>query len=859
MSKAKFGEKNSNKKLYIIMFVCFYVVLLLICFHIGYKDATMMKTADRGMMSVIEAGLDSFSSSPFACFPIQSESWSYVGIVSAIYLIAIFLIWAEHEQNRHDRAGQEHGSAEWYTDFKEFSKIFSDPIGDAKNTGRRNVILAMDLMLSIDGRKTDRSLNELCIGGTGTGKSRYKVKPNLLQANTSYVVTDPSGELLRSHGKAMQMLGHDVKVLNLVNMAQSNNYNPFDYIERKDQSQKELDVTKTVDLIMANTSDPNASKGEAFWDDSMKALYAALMHLLIDFGRPQDQNFETVLKYIRKGRVEENQKGKSELEQIFDNAREKEKAEIEAGIRHYHSKAFTNWEIFKLAGVKTAQSILISASVRIQKFDNIAVAKLTKTDYERPSNNINFSTTGDKPTVIFVITPTGDISFNFIVSMFYSQMFDTLYRRAESICPRKYLIMDSHDFPIQTMLDSEKEAKKRLEELKTCQIRQYNKRERYCDSEEYERMDEKKNSFKSHNTKKKKNAGKKKYAGRVMYQVYIPFTEKTKEQVTAMSYAERKEYIGKKNSGGDVIREFYSEKLAKEFIEEIQNARIQKGTNSLPWHVRFLLDEFANITALPIFSERLATMRKYGISCLIILQNLEQLKKNYKEDYGTIKGNCDTFCFLGSAEIETAREVSELLGDETIRAKGSNVSTKSTSKNFNQSGRKLLDPAEITKMNNKYCIISLRGLDPIFKRKYNLVKHPNYFLTGDANPNNEFDDDYYEIYFGIQSSESAGYKKDTVHVDQVEEVLDKNKEGISKLDTYTDIDEYVFDKGFSSFEEFAGTIHVQEPMEVTDIEMIEGTPVRVVGNMVDAAQIDDLMNIANQHTDISQEEHFYKS
>ena len=764
--------KNTDWIIYGVAGVVTYIFLLFFCLHLGYAKkhpAYNLYRKEPSFFEIFGNAADSFRAHPFTgCWPLAGESVSYILIMTLIFGLLAVVLWSYIYLNRSDRAGEESGSAKWYKNFNKFHKDYADPVGEKGYAGERNIILADNLFMSFDGFLTQRNINEMVVGGSGTGKSRFKVKPNMLNHNTSYVITDPSGELLETIGKTMINMGHKVKILNLVDMEESFNYNPFDYIERENQTRKELDIAKIVDTLMENTVDPKAQKGEAFWDDSMKALYTAIIHLLIDFKDKEDQNFATVLKYINNGRVNDERGNAADtgLGKIFADCQKVEEEEIQAGIRKTASKAFTNFDTFKLAGGKTMQSILISASVRINKFSNDAVAKITRTNFENPEMNIHLERIGDEPTAMFVIIPTADISFNFIVSMFYSQMFEVLYNRAETICPKKFHIIDNKNFAIESMFKNKEAAQQRLEALKKAQIDTYERieRPRTDDNDgcvpEYNYNDIKKG-------KVKKN--KKQYNRRKIYSVKIPFEEKTPEEIEKMTYVQKVEYTRMKEEGGEVVREFSEEFMAEDFLTRIANAEVQKGRKQLAWPVRFLLDEFANIGTIPLFNERLATMRKYNISCMVILQNLAQLKSRYQDDASSILGNCDIFTFLGSSELETCKQVSETLGDTTNRTKNMSYSGGkhgNYSSSYQQSARKLLDPAELTKLPNRLSIIRLRGLDPILKRKYRYERHPFYYMTGDADSyNNEFDEDFKKIYFEKKFkpvSEKKEFKEGTI-------------------------------------------------------------------------------------------------
>ena len=748
-SVEKMAEKdNSNLIIWIVFGVLMWLFFAIYCLHLGYaiehpKFNIYHKAP--GLIENLSLAAENMTSHPFSCFPITSKALGYVGIMSLFYGMAALVIWTQAEQNKHDRAGEENGSAKWFRDWKWFKLNFVDPVGKKECNGRKNIIVADDIMMSYVGHETKRNINATVVGGSGTGKSTGIVIPNLLQHNTSYIVTDPSAENRDATAKAMLGFGYKVRMLNLNKMEESFNYNPFDYIEREDQTQKELDVAKMVETLMQNTEDPNANRGEKFWTDSMTALYTAIIHLLIDFKEPEEQNFATVLKYVQSGRVD-GDKGTAEgsrLGKTFAECQEVEDKEIESGKRTTRSKAFTNFDTFKLAGSKTMQSILISASVRINKFSTDAVAKLTSTNYENDDMNIHLERVGTEPTVLYFILPTADKTFNFIVAMCYTQLFDITYRIAEQECPKRYHIVNNDGIFIESMFKTEKTASERLGELKKCVIEEVDFRERPKRDEEEEVLIEDKAD--------KKMAGK--YALRRMYAVKIPFEPVSDEHYAKMSVFEKRDYLKRKSEGGELIRQFSKMELAQEFYDDIQSATVYHNARDqrLPWPLRFMLDEFANVGRIPDFDERLATMRKFNVSCTIILQNLIKLDAIYKEEAKSIRGNCDLFIFLGSPDMETCKQVSEMLGDATNTTMNTSYSggrNGTYGKNFSRSARKLLDPAELFKLPNHMCIVTVRGLDPMLRKKYKFMKHPYFHMTGNFDPeNNSFDEDFAEIFF----------------------------------------------------------------------------------------------------------------
>lgn len=285
-----------------------------------------------------------------------------------------------------------------------------------------NILLTQEVRMSLNTRQHRENLNVLVIGGSGSGKSRFFVKPNLMQLNTSYVVTDPKGELLRSCGKLLKKAGYEIRVFNLIDMSHSNNYNPFDYVYDKDGNMNKTYVMKMVNCLMKNTKQEGAGGSDQFWDDSTKALTLAIAFYLLEKkdakdpnGNSLDRNFSTVMKLMRLAEIsEQDENHRSPLDDLMDELREENPL----------SMAVSYYADFKKAPAETAKSILISAAVRFAAFNLPEVADLTHTD------NIHLDTLGDKKTALFVIIPSSDATFNFLAAMMYTQLFDTLYDAA---------------------------------------------------------------------------------------------------------------------------------------------------------------------------------------------------------------------------------------------------------------------------------------------------------------------------------------------------------------------------------------------------------------------------------------------
>lgn len=544
--------------------------------------------------------------------------------------IGLYVLTKITGKKKFHRKGEEHGSARW-ANKKEINSLLDKPPKQKITLATRfkpkpkkppkpkkgefiedkNIILTNDVKMSLNTRQTRKNLNVMVIGGSGSGKSRFYVKPNLMQANTSYVCTDPKGELLRSTGKMLESYGYKIKVFNLIDMAHSHNYNPFNYIYDVDGNYSTTAVIKMVNVLMKNTQKEGGGGSDQFWDDSTKALLAALCFYLVECESKEMQNFSEVMKLLKKAEVKEGKdEFQSDLDLIFDALEHPEKYKSDEVAKDEKFKNLNLIDLaknakpvsqymrlkyykdFKKAAGDTAKSILISTAVRLQAFNIPEVMDLTCCD------NIHLEMIGDEKTVMYIIIPSSDDTFNFLAAMMYTQLFDVLYDRANF-----------------------------------------------------------------------------KHGGR------------------------------------------------------------------LPIHVRCLLDEFANVGTIPRFEELLATMRSMEISANVIIQNLSQLKKMYKDSWENVLGNCDSLLFLGGQEPTTLEHISKTLGKETIDTRSRNRTRGrqgSTSENDGILGRELMTVDELKIMKDNECILFVRGIYPFFCDKFVIEKHPNYKRLEDFNSQNAY-------------------------------------------------------------------------------------------------------------------------
>ena len=373
----------------------------------------------------------------------DTSSMTFVFVIFSAFAIGLYALMKYTSKKRLHRRGVEHGSARWANE-KE-TKMLADKPEKKKGENPKlklpfetdnNILLTQEVRMSLNTRQHRENLNVLVIGGSGSGKSRFYVKPNLMQLNTSYVVTDPKGELLRSCGRLMKKAGYEIRVFNLIDMAHSNNYNPFNYVYNRDKDGNIIDVNKTyvmkmVNCLMKNTKQEGSSGGDQFWDDSTKELTLAISFYLLERHQLEEQgikfsdpaggldsysmNFSMVMQVMKLAEIsEQDENHRSPLDEMMDELYEK----------NPQSMAVTFYRDFKKAPAETAKSILISAAVRFAAFSLPEVADLTHTD------NINLQTLGDKKTALFVIIPSSDATFNFLAAMTYTQLFDSLYDTA---------------------------------------------------------------------------------------------------------------------------------------------------------------------------------------------------------------------------------------------------------------------------------------------------------------------------------------------------------------------------------------------------------------------------------------------
>lgn len=524
------------------------------------------------MMDTISNLAQAFSN-PMPSFNLQDL---LAGVVGAV--IIKLMVCFKGKSAKKYRHGVEYGSARW--GMPEDIRPYVDPKLE------NNVLLTQTERLTMSSRPSNpkyaRNKNILVIGGSGSGKTRFFVKPNLMQQHSSYVVTDPKGTVLLECGSMLKNSGYAIKILNTINFSKSMHFNPLVYIR------SEKDILKLVNTIIANTKGEGDKSGEDFWVKAEKLYYSALIGYIWYEAPDEEKNFITLLEMINASEArEEDESFKNPVDILFDALEEKDP-------EHF---AVNQYKKYKLAAGKTAKSILISCGARLSPFDIKELRELLRYD------ELELDTLGDRKTALFVIISDTDDTFNFVVAMMYTQMFNLL-----------------------------------------------------CDK-----------------------------------------------------------------------------------ADDVFNGR-------LPVHVRCLLDEFANIGQIPKFEKLIATIRSREISASIILQSQSQLKAIYKDNADTIVGNCDTTLFLGGKEKSTLKEISEILGKETIDLYNTSENRgqqKSYGLNYQKLGKELMSQDELAVMDGGKCILMLRGVRPFFSSKYDITKHKRYRELSDFDKRNTFNTDRY--------------------------------------------------------------------------------------------------------------------
>ena len=561
---------NKTKKLLILNLP--YFIAGLVCTNLGeawrIAEGADMSEKLLGFLSALGAA---FSNPMPSLHPMDL----LIGVCCGAGLrLAVYLKGKNAKKYRH---GMEYGSARWGT--QKDIEPFEDPVF------ANNVILTRTERLMMGNRPKNpanaRNKNVLVVGGSGSGKTRFWLKPNLLQCHSSYVVTDPKGDIVIDCGQALLKNGYSIRIFNTINFRKSMHYNPFAYIH------SEKDILKLTTTLIANTKG-DGKAGDEFWTKAETLLYCALIGYIHYEAPLEEQNFATLIEFLNAMEVrEDDETFQNPVDQMFEALKKKKPNHF--AVRQYAK--------FKLAAGKTLKSILVSCGARLAPFDIEEVRDITMYD------ELSLDTVGDKKTALFLIMSDTDPTFNFLISMIYTQLFNLLCEKADDV-----------------------------------------------------------------------------YGGR------------------------------------------------------------------LPVHVRCLIDECANIGQIPNLEKLVATIRSREISACLVLQAQSQLKAIYKDNADTIIGNMDSQIFLGGSEPGTLKDLSEILGKETIdsfNTSDTRGNSPSYGTSFQKLGHELLSRDELAVLDGGKCILQLRGVRPFLSDKYDLTQHPNYKLTSDYDPKNTFDIEKY--------------------------------------------------------------------------------------------------------------------
>lgn len=634
-------------------------------------------------------------------FNIEYFNGKNIWIIMFIYSAIVFSVYINNERYKRrdsNSKGKEHWNDwKWHNVNRTYPRGESEIKEPEENSDKiGNAILGQKTRLNMED-VWGMNLNMLIQGSPGSGKTRYVLKPNLLQFNSSFVITDPSGELIRASGKALMHHGYRIKIFNLDNMTYSCQYNPFRYIRSDD------DVLTLVDCLMKNTDDSQASKGDQFFAKAEQCLFLSIFYYIFYEYKdhPEWQNLNKVMELLLMAKAsEKNENEKSKLDLKFDELERKDPNHI----------AVKNYKIFKQGTGKTLKSILISAGVRMAPFNIKGLANLVADD------TVHLEELGDRKQALFIITPSEKDTFNFAAAMMYTQLFQALYARSADN-KDSWMIKKGPNTTLRSpVFKTSKQKKEYKENLEK-------ERQRYLKAAEFPADDDP-------NDEK--------------------FSQEDENGILPLPV-----YRIKDPDTGEVLQEFQSKEEKELFIDCLKNGKIVHSTNErLPCNVRCMLDEFANSGQIPGFQRILNTCRKFDISCMIIIQSLGQLKQMYDKDYSSIIDGCSTQMYLAVQDADDLKRVSDLLGNKTVDVENTSRtfgSKGSDSQSVNADATPLMSASEIRRMDPKKCIIFVSGEAPFLDDKFVLENHKNYNELADANPENYFN---FRQYFHIESTDA---------------------------------------------------------------------------------------------------------
>lgn len=664
--------------------------------------------------------LAEIAANPLYLFPIDYS----IGLSLGITFIAVMFIFLDYTQRKmriHNNVNTIKGRTEW-ADVDDIVARYAEWNNNDYKHHFKNVPLSENTYISLDQKVHYHNLNTLVLGTAGTGKSRYVLKPNLLQMNSSYVVTDPKGAIASEVGESLRRNGYKVSVFDISQMTNCNTYNPLNYCDT------EADVKRIVEAFIANT-DKTGGKGngnkDPFWDDAMNSFLCCLISLLTlipkgetkpyaqmpeimgdvlyspcfanvtELTRKANKKWSSdcgipLMPGVRLGDGKNNTANASVVSAIFENIRAYEAEKQDVPVSQIQ-KPYTlrKWESFCTAPEKTSTTILTTVLVRLDPFDIEEVRKLTSTD------TLDLHHFGDEKSVLFIIIPTNDRTYNFLAAFLYTQLFDQLYRRCEvgyqgssnMFLPNGDLVKHFYKEDVITGADQEF-----LEAAKDAVIKEVIVSDAVVNG-------------------RGKNTGKIKDA-----------------------------YYDIETRDGKWIGRRPTKALAEKMVAELKHARIKKcnedGFNPMACHMRFLMDEFPNIGEVPNFKEKISTIRQYEISTMVICQTITQLKGMYPDDFEVIDANSAELIFLGGDENSNNEYLAKKMGETTKRGWNDSVDSKRVNMSYQTEGGQLMRPEDFGRIDFEKCIIFIFGEQPIIDNKFDYPTHENYIYTADyANDN----------------------------------------------------------------------------------------------------------------------------
>ena len=730
-----------------ILFLAFYII------HVKY---ILYITPGMNTMDGLNAGIEHIMTAPFE-FEIVPGTIRLIFSILAGAGLVFFMMMSNAKLKAHYDPKTVQGDAKWMKDkaLIEYNKKFTEPFGKPSNNGKNNNILSREMALSLNNQKTRRNSNIFLIGGSGAGKTYTYIGPNLLQANTSFVVTDPAGGTYKEYGKYLEHKGYTVKCFNLAHMDKGSHYNPFHYIT------SDKDIAILVTTLIKNTTPPDQHGGDPFWENAEKELLMALIAYLWHYSPKEDQTFSNVMKLLRSAIPNEaDTTNETPLDVLFEDVRKK---------HGDHEFAYKQYQIFKMAGDKTASSILVSTAVRLNMFDIVDVERLTSCD------TIDLDSIGDEKTALFVIIPTGDTTFSALAALMYTQMFQRLYRYCEDTAEYGQLLMDGEDQVIKTFRAKDATDSKRAE-----------------------------------------------YDAKA-------FLDRAKS--ASIVYNDSCEWYELRTEKGEMVAHRSSEEEAKKALELIKNGYImpnKKQSNHgqrLPIHLQMLLDEFANTGKIPEFSERVATIRKYSISTVVILQSLQQMQNLYEKDWNTIIGNSDTLVYLGGgADQVTTEFISKLLGKETRVVRNLSFNGNSGgSTSYNLQGVELYTPAQLRTLPEDECIVIPKSLDAFKGLKYKTEDHPERKTQLKLNENGEYYFSTGKERYLLKEKERFSLKENASLLEELQPTSEDNKKENDQKKKQNEVNVKEVDDGVAADgEELIGSVKdASEGMGMTSSQDVE--------------------------------------